>query len=114
MSVEVTIIRPTTSKVRDALGYPVPGKPSEETARVLVGPPSTDNMEAGRPNGATVALTLHFPKSYTASLRGCEVKLPDSSPWVGTYRVIGDPMPYESRLTPPPYNRPVEVERADG
>lgn len=112
MSVIVTVLRPTAATERDALGNPVPGEPTSETVRVLVGPPSTSSMEASRPNGATVALTLHFPKSYKASLRGCRVELP--APWTGTYRVIGDPVPYEARLTPGRYNRPVDVERADG
>jgi len=108
----VTVLRPTVVGT-DRTGGPAYGEPEFETVEnVLVAPGATDDMEASRPVGVTVALTLHFPKSYTASLRGCKVALP--APWEGTYRVVGDPKPYMDGNTPTSWNRPVEVEVADG
>lgn len=107
--IPVTVLRPT--RTTDRLGNEVDGKPEYETVEnVLVAPGQTADMEASRPDGVTVALTLHFPKTYTASLEGCSVELP--APWAGTYRVIGNPMPY--MRSPGQWNRPVEVEDAHG
>lgn len=107
--IPVTVLRPT--RTTDRLGNEVDGKPERETVEnVLVAPGQTADMEAARPDGVTVALTLHFPKTYTASLEGCSIELPE--PWEGTYRVIGNPMPY--MRSPGPWNRPVEVEDAHG
>jgi hypothetical protein len=108
----VTVLRPSAPTV-DRLGNEVPGEPVPEVVEnVLVVPGATADMEASRPAGVTVALTLHFPKAYAASLRGCSVEL--AAPWAGTYRVIGDPQPYMDDNTPTPWNRPVEVEVAHG
>lgn len=79
---------------------------------VLVAPGATADLEAGRPDGVTVAYTLHFPRSYTEPLEGCTVVLPE--PWAGRYRVIGDPRPYMDANCPTRWNRPVEVEAAHG
>lgn len=107
--IEVTVLRPT--RTTDRLGNEVDGEPErEQVENVLVAPGPTADMEASRPDGVTVALTLHFPKTYTASLEGCSVELPE--PWEGTYRVIGNPMPY--MRSPGQWNRPVEVEMAHG
>lgn len=99
----------------DRLGNEVPGAPTPvEVPGVLVANPSTDEMEAARAAGISLAYTLHFPKAFTGSLRGCTVLLPE--PWeneVG-YRVVGDPRPYMDGNTPGPWNRPVQVVGADG
>ena len=79
---------------------------------VLVAPGATESLEASRPEGARVAYTLHFPKSFDGLLEGCEVVLPP--PWDGVYRVIGNPMPYMEGLCPTRWNRTVEVEVAHG
>ena len=79
---------------------------------VLIVPGASPDLEAGRPEGVKVGYTLHFPKSYTASLEGCLVTLP--APYGGTYKVVGDPQPYMDANTPTPWNRPVEVEAAHG
>lgn len=76
---------------------------------VLIAPASTDDMEAARVNGYTLALTLHFPKTWTASLQGCRITVGGE-----VYRVVGDPHPYMDENTPTDWNRPVNVERADG
>lgn len=110
--ISVTVLRPS-APTTDRLGNEVPGEPAREVVEnVLVAPGATEDMEASRPDGVTVALTLHFPKTYTASLRGCSVEL--AAPWAGTYRVVGDPRPYMDGNTPAPWNRPVEVEVAHG
>lgn len=99
----------------DRLGMPVSDTfVLEEVPGVLVAPGTPADMDAARPQGVTVALTLHFPKSYAASLRGCSVELP--APWDrdGGYRVIGDPQPYMGSNTPGRWNRAVMVEVADG
>ena len=110
----VTVLRPVQGGA-DRLGNPTrAGHVSEVVEDVLVQSPSTDDMEAVRPYGAAVSLSLQFPIAYHGSLRGCEVVLPE--PCAGTYRVIGDPMPdphaphrYANR-----WDRTVLVERADG
>ena len=110
--VSVTIVRPVAGAA-DRLGNAtITGVEREVVDNVLVAPGDTTESDASRPNSVTAALTLHFPKSYAASLRGCEVELP--APWGGTYRVIGDPMPYMSENTPGQWNRPVSVEVAHG
>lgn len=107
-----TVLRPGEPS-RDRFGNDVPGKASEESvAGVLVVPGATADLEASRPDGVKVAYTLHFPKSYTAGLDGCEVVLPE--PWAGTYRVVGDPRPYMGANTPGRWDRAVEVEAAHG
>lgn len=108
----VTVIRPGES-TRDRLGNDVPGADVlEVVGDVLVTPGPCSDMDASRPEGVVVALTLHFPKCYDSSLRGCSVRL--GEPWGGTYRVIGDPQPYMDANTPTRWNRPVEVEATDG
>lgn len=110
--VSVTVATPG-EPTRDRLGNSVPGEAAATTVQdVLVAAPSVDDMEAARENGVTLAYTLHFPKSFTASLRGCTVTLPQ--PWEGTYRVVGDPRPYMDENCPTPWHMPVNVEAADG
>lgn len=79
---------------------------------VLIVPGATADLEAERPDGVTVAFTLHFPKTFTESLEGALVDLP--APYGGTYRVIGKPAPYMAANTPTPWYMPAEVERVYG
>lgn len=108
---EVTVIRPSATGY-DRLNNPVVEFTEESVSNVLVSPGSTDDMAASRPEGVTVAYTLHFPKSYTNDLEGCKVTLP--SPWTGTYEVVGKPGRYMQENTPTPWNMPVEVAAAHG
>ena len=79
---EVTVLRPG-APTRDRFGNDVPGEAVSETVPgVVIAPGATADMEASRPEGVTVAYTLHFPKTYTATLEGCSVTLP--APWGGT------------------------------
>lgn len=79
---------------------------------VLVAPGSAAELDASRPDGVKVALTLHFPKGWAGTLRGAKVTL--TGAYSGTYRVVGDPKPYMDALTPTQWNMPVEVEAYDG
>lgn len=112
--VEATVVRPGEA-ARDRLGNMVPGEPSRTVVGdVLVATPSTEDMEAARAEGVTLALTLHFPRSFSESLRGCRVELPE--PWArrGGYRVVGDPRPLMDANVPGRWHMPVNVEAADG
>lgn len=94
----------------DKLGEPtVVATEREDVKGVLVCPGSTSDLDASRPNGATVAFTLHFPKDYTKSLKDCLVEVRGKE-----YVVIGDPQSYTVQNTPGEWNLTVEVSRTDG
>lgn len=79
-------------------------------ANVVVTPGATsDVLDSTRPDGTRVALTLGFPKTFTASLRGCRVSVRGKK-----YAVIGDPQPLTAENVPGSLNRTVEVEAVDG
>lgn len=109
--VTVTVNRPYESGT-DRFNNVVYGMTGGDVDNVLVSPGSTNLLDASRPEGVSVAYTLHFPKTFTETLEGCSVTLPE--PWAGTYRVIGDPRPYIDDNTPNQWDRPVEVEGAHG
>lgn len=83
---------------------------------VLVEPGATESLEASRPDGAKVAYTLHFPKTYSGNLEGCYVELPEpwEAPMGRMYRVVGRPGQYMDANTPTRWHMPVEVEVAHG
>lgn len=83
----------------------------ESTAQVdcAVVPGATSDLDATRPNGVRVAYTLHFPKTYTASLRDCAVEVRGTR-----YTVVGDPKQYTPENTPGPFGLTVEVGDVDG
>ena len=109
--VPVVVSTPTSTGVDD-FGNPVKTWSEQIVRNVLVSPGATSDLEAARPEGVTVAYTLHFPKSFTGSLEGCLVTLPQ--PWAGTYRVIGAPGAYIDANTPTAWHMPVEIEVAHG
>lgn len=92
----------------DVIVYSAP----QAVDNVLVTPGPCKELDASRPEGVRVALTVHFPKGWSGELRGARITLP--APWGGAYNVIGDPMPYMPENTPTPWNMPVEVEAVDG
>lgn len=104
----VAVLRPTVT--RDALGEPAYG-PLERTelADVVVWPGPTEDLDATRPEGVTVAYTLCLPKTYRESVRGCLMEVRGER-----LRVVGDPRPHTEANVPGPWNYTVEVERADG
>ena len=109
--VTVTVNAPS-STTTDRFGNPVITYTASTVDNVLVAPGTTSDLDASRPAGVQVAYSLHFPKSFTGSLEGCEITLPD--PWAGRYRVIGAPGRYIDANTPTRWNMPVEVEAAHG
>lgn len=109
--VQVTV-KTVTDNGKDRFGNAVKKETSATVDNVLVVPGATEDLEASRPEGVSVAYTLHFPKSFSGSLEGALVELP--APWTGTYRVIGAPAPYIDANTPTPWHMPVEVEVAHG
>lgn len=104
---QVTITR--TQTVFDDLNEPVSEETVDEVVEVLVCPGSTSELGVERPNGVIVEYTLHFPKTYTASLKDCIITIREND-----YKVIGDPKPYTNANTPGAWNREVEVSRVDG
>lgn len=78
---------------------------------VLVGPgPLADLADANRPEGTKVVFNLHFPKTFSGSLRGASIKVRGGGPLA----VVGDPQPYTPENTPGDWNMPVEVENVEG
>lgn len=99
---------------RNGLGEAVYEETVTDVPGVMVAPGSTADLDASRPEGASVALTLHWPRAALGvALKGAAVELP--APWAGTYRVVGDPKPYDPAMVPPgiPFCMPVEVEEVD-
>ena len=77
---------------------------------VVVTPGATsDVLDSTRPDGTRVAFTLGFPKSFTATLRGCRVLVRGIE-----CAVIGDPQPHTAGNVPGPWNYTAEVEAVDG
>ena len=110
--VTVEVWSKTAQATKDRFGNAVYTSSKTEVSDVLVSPGATSEMDASRPEGVEVAYTLHFPKTFTGSLEGCDIVLP--APWAGTYRVIGDPKPYIDANTPTRWHIPCEVEAAHG
>ena len=95
----------------DAMGDPVLIPATENIENVLVQPGATDDLPAStRPDGVTVAYTLHFPKGMeSVDFRGCRIEV--RGEWM---EVVGDPTYYAPENTPGAWNYPVEVKRCDG
>ena len=110
----VTVLTPTQGG-EDEYGQAVKSWASQEVADVLVcGPATTDlgaglQTDVGRPEGDSVSLTLHFPKAYAASLRGCRIVLRGR-----TFEVLGDPVALTDGNVPGRWNRAVPVRLVEG
>lgn len=77
---------------------------------VVVTPGATsDVLDSTRPDGTRVSFTLGFPKTFTASLRGCRVIVRGIE-----CAVIGDPQPYAADNVPGAWNYTAEVGDVDG
>lgn len=105
---EVTVKRRVQTGT-DAFNAPVYAESSEVVAGVLAQPGATADLDASRPEGATVAVTFHFPRGYGKSLKGCRVSCGGRE-----YRVVGDPQPYAEGSCPGPFSLTVEAEAVDG
>lgn len=107
---ETVTVRTFTDDTVDDFNMPVQDHSDIEVSNVLVGPGPRSDLEVGeRPDGVKVIYNLHFPKTFTGSLRGCDVQV--RGEW---FQVIGDPKPYTAENTPGDWNMPVEVWVADG
>lgn len=107
-------VLPRLRDSRDSFGNHVEawGDPVE-VGGVIIAPGKCEALDATRPEGVVVALTLHFPKTWAGSLRGAKVVL--AGRYDGVYRVVGDPKPYGGYIGRRfKRNMPVEVEAADG
>lgn len=109
-TVSATVLRPAVSAEVDGMGDPIPAEPTKEPVDGLLFDPgsTSDVAQAMNMRGVEVDAEFHFPKSYTASLRGCSIAYADH-----TYKVIGNPQPYMDANTPGPWNRPVQVREVD-
>jgi len=96
---------------RDDMNTPIYAWAPEQTVgNVLVGPSSTDDLDGStRPEGVEVVLALHWPKTYTGSLRGKLVEVRGTQ-----YAVVGDPQPYTAANTPGAWNRPCYLTLTEG
>lgn len=94
----------------DPFGNPEITWRDEGVDNVLVSPGRRTDLDDGdRPDGVVVALTLHFPKSFSNDLELCEVTARGKR-----FRVIGKPMPYTLSNTPTDWHMPCELEAIDG
>lgn len=104
----VRVYRPTASGT-DRFNNAVETFDSGTDVDVLVAPTTTNDLDADRPDGVARRMQLHFPKTWTSSLRGCEVGIGGKR-----WRVVGDPWPYMAANTPGEFWMPVDVELANG
>lgn len=103
----VTVLIPSANL--DDLGEPTYGEPERlEVPGCIVQPGATADMDASRPNGVSVALTVYM-RDPGRSLRGCGLAVRGE-----TYRVVGDPKPSTASNVPGGRNLAVEAEAADG
>ena len=107
----VCVLRPVASS-EDTLGNTVSDWVPEYVGNVLFEPSATsDAVDTVRPDGTSLTVTFHFPKDYTASLRGCRIARTMCS---RVFSVIGDPMPYMAENTPGAWNRRVQAIEVRG
>lgn len=101
----------TPTATVDSDGFPSTSWAAESVANVLIAPESTaDSANVGAPDEDDTALSASFPKTFTASLRGCRVTRADGTVW----RVEGDPQRYDAALTPGPWNCKAVMRRVLG
>lgn len=108
MGTSVEVVRRVVGST-DRFGDATYTETTETVDNVLIAPGFTSEFDADRPEGVSVAYTLHFPKTYTAELGGAYVVIDGER-----YRVIGKPKAYMGANTPTPWDRPCEVEKVDG
>lgn len=108
---ETVTVRAYESSGEDDFGAEIREWGDEATVpNVLIAPSSTADLTGStRPDGVSVDLTLHFPRTYTAPLRGRRVMVRGV-----LYDVVGDPVPYTDANTPTAWDRPVDCTEVDG
>lgn len=76
----------------------------------LWAPGTPADISSGRPEGAEVAATAHFPQGWAGYLRGALVSL-DGKEWL---RVVGEPHEYPAIACRGKWRCYVLLERTDG
>lgn len=107
---KVVVERPVETG-RNSHNQPIVEWVPETVDDVLVAPgPRADIPDTARPAGVVIAWNLHFPKTFTGSLRGARIRVRGGAPC----EVVGDPQPYTLENTPTRWWMPVEVKNAKG
>lgn len=99
-----------SSQVQDAFGAPIKTYTKVSVDNVVRHPAEAeDYTDTNRPEGTVIGWVLHFPKTYTASLRECKVEVEGQM-----YDIEGDPQAYMLVNTPTPWNRKAYAVRTEG
>ncbi|MCD8211913.1 MAG: hypothetical protein LUC17_02680 [Oscillospiraceae bacterium] len=96
----------------DEMGEPIVEWAAEELDNVLFSQAYENEnyiIDGTRPDGTIDTATLHVPKTFTDSLKNCEIEV-QGARWT----VIGDGKGYMPENTPGPWNRPIKLRRVDG
>lgn len=110
MKGETVKVKTFTETGTDPFGGPTVSEKVVEVENVLFSPGATDDVFASnRPDGVRVLFTLHFPKTFSGSLKGAQVYV--CGDW---YDVIGDPKPYMEKNTPGDWWMAVEAGVVSG
>lgn len=110
--ITVTLVTKTQTG-SDPFGQPIITKAEIPVDNVLVGEPSTDEIQnALTLFGKTVTYTLAIPKGDTNIWEDTEVILPE--PFAGTYRTVGFPTAGIEENIPLKWNKKVRLERITG
>lgn len=105
----ISVFRPS-STTTDAFGAPVRIWTEEQVSDVVRHPADAqDYLDTNRSDGTIIAWVLHFPKTYTASLRGCQVEVEGER-----YDIEGDPQAFMLVNTPTHWNRKAYAIRTEG
>lgn len=104
----VTVLTPTVS--HDEHMEEVHSWKPTTVDNVLVAPGGTSDVtDTDRPSGTRVDVTLCFPKTFSARLRGCRVQVDGR-----TYEVVGDPVPNMAGNCPTQWWYTAEAVAVDG
>ena len=107
------VLKKKTQTGKDAFGQPVFSETDVEVKDVLIGEPSTDDIQNTITRyGKVVAYTLAIPKGDTNIWADTKVVLP--SPWSETFNVIGDAIMGIEENIPLRWNKKVHLERISG
>lgn len=109
---DCTILRAVASGF-DSLGNVTYTDQPEQLAGVLVTPGAMADLDAERQEGVTKQISVHIPKSYQATLHGCRIRF-NSGIYAGTWRVIGESVPYMPENTPGRWNRSALAVQVNG
>lgn len=74
-------------------------------------PDTADDIEDGRPHGASIAMTFYLPKTVDADLRGAVIACyppTDQTLFAKRWQVVGNPVSYMRENTPGDYSWCVE------